>query len=427
MSTTNRLAPTPPMGWNTYDCFGGQATEAEVCANAVRVANILKPFGYEYVVIDGGWYHPSSAGANAYSPQPPSIDKFGRYWPAMNRFPSARGGKGFKPLADFVHSLGLKFGIHIMRGIPQDVVRRNLPLHGQKLRARDIANTTSVCAWSPQMFGVDMTRKAGWKYYKDLVTLYASWDVDFIKADDMISPYWEREVEALHAAMQKCGREMLLSLSPGTDSNTMMIKHSVEHSEMFRVSRDVWDRWVDLKQLFGRAWDWTPCIGPGHWPDLDMLPLGRVSVGNRCVGKERMTSFSRDEQRMTMSLWCIFRSPLMMGGDLRKLDKWTLDLITNPEVLEVNQASMNNREIMRIGEIIVWAADKPRSKERWIAAFNAGEKSGRIDIPLSLLGLSGKVRLRDVWTHKDAGVAKNNLSVSVARHAVKMYRLSPGG
>jgi alpha-galactosidase len=421
MSILNRLAKTPPMGWNSYCAYSTAITESQFRANAEVLARRLRPFGYEYAVMDMGWYQPAPAKmSGVYGGPAVTMDKWGRFLPAVNRFPSAANGKGLRPLADFVHSLGLKFGIHIMRGIPREAVRRNLPLHGQHLRARAVADTRSACSWCTLMWGVDMTKNAGWKYYEDLVKMYADWGVDFIKADDMASPYWEQEIEAVYGAMQKRGRGMVLSLSPG-DGNLMLEEHARRHCEMLRVCRDFWDRPADLREIFGPAHDWVRTIGRGHWPDLDMLPLGRLRLHGHGAGPGN--NFTRGEQRMVMSLWTIHRSPLMIGGDLLSLDAWTANTLTNPEVLEVTRSSSNNRELFRLGDAVVWSADRPRSRQRWISVFNTGQKRLKVEVPLKLLGLSGSIRVRDLWSRKDLGVRKGTFSCVVPRHDAQMYRI----
>lgn len=174
------LAPTPPMGWNSYDSYGGDVDEQQVKANARYLADHLALYGWKYIVVDYYWYYPDGRVKGV-----PAMDAYGRLLPATNRFPSAAGGKGFKPLADYVHSLGLKFGIHIMRGIPRAAVEENLPVFGTTAHAQDIANVLNTCSWSDAMYGVDVSKPAGQAYYNSLARLYADWGVDFIKADDM--------------------------------------------------------------------------------------------------------------------------------------------------------------------------------------------------------------------------------------------------
>lgn len=351
------LAPTPPMGWNSWDCYGPSVTEAEVKANADYMARHMKSFGWQYVVVDIQWYEPL-AKAHGYRPNAELVmDLYGRLLPALNRFPSAAGGKGFKPLADYVHHLGLKFGVHIVRGIPRQAVRGNTPVLGTNLRAQDVANTESICPWIDDMYGVKADTAGGQAYYDSVVKQFAEWGVDYVKADDMSAFTADEntgadqsrlsEIAALGRAIRKSGRPMVLSLSPGPSapSQVELLRKS---AQLWRISGDFWDRWVDLRKQFDLGRKWTGHTGPNGWADADMLPLGRIAIrGER--GNDRMSLLTRDEQVTLMTLWAIFRSPLMMGGDLPSNDEFTLKLLTNREVLAVNQQSTKNRELYARG------------------------------------------------------------------------------
>ena len=144
-----------PMGWNSWDCYGAAVDEATVRANAAYMAAHLKQYGYEYVVVDIQWSEPTAESHEYHAFAPLCMDAYGRLIPAENRFPSSAGGKGFKPLADYVHSLGLKFGIHIMRGIPRQAVHADTPVLSSDKTARQIAKTASICQWNTDMYGVD--------------------------------------------------------------------------------------------------------------------------------------------------------------------------------------------------------------------------------------------------------------------------------
>ncbi len=144
-------AAAPPMGWNSWDCFGTTLTEEQAKAQADAQAKYLKPYGWTYFTVDIQWYEPDSQGHSYKRGAPLEMDEYSRLIPARKKFPSSSNGIGFKPLADYVHSKGLKFGIHIMRGIPKQAVRDNTPILGTNARAADIANTRSTCAWNPDM------------------------------------------------------------------------------------------------------------------------------------------------------------------------------------------------------------------------------------------------------------------------------------
>lgn len=361
-----QFAKTPPLGWNSWDCFGTTLNEAQARAQAEAQAEHLLPAGWKYFTVDIQWYEPHSQGHDYKEGALLTMDGYSRLLPATNKFPSAANGAGFKPLADFIHAKGLKFGIHIMRGVPRQAVRQNAPIRNTPAHAADIANTNSTCPWNPDMFGVDMKQPGAQDYYDSLFELYASWGVDFVKCDDISRAYdnvQKAEIEAIREAIAKTGRPMVLSLSPG-DTPLERGEHVRQHANMWRISDDFWDRWEPLRGMFGRLDKWTQYRAPGAWPDADMLPFGIIEF-------KHPTHFTKDEQRLCMTLWCIARSPLILGGDMTKLDEFTRNLLTNPEVLAVNQASTGNRQLSRKDDLIVWTAEVPDSPERYVAFFNA--------------------------------------------------------
>lgn len=375
VSDFNAWADTPPMGWNSWDCFGTTVTEAQTKAQADFMAAKLKSHGWRYIVVDIQWYQPTARGHDYIPDAKLAMDGYGRLMPAPEKFPSAASGAGFKPLADHVHSLGLKFGIHLMRGIPRQAVRQNTPILGGTHHAADVADTSSICSWNPDMYGVDIRRPGGQEYYDSLFALYAGWGVDFVKVDDISRPYDEvqkLEIEAIRRAIAKTGRPIVLSLSPG-ETPLARGEHVAAHANMWRISDDFWDQWPQLLSQFKRLHDWTPHRRPGAWPDADMLPLGRVEFG-------RPTRFTRDEQFTLMSLWAIARSPLMHGGDMTQTDDFTLSLLTNDEVLAVNQRSSGNRQLFRTPDgLVAWVANAPETGDRYLALFNTRE--AHADLP----------------------------------------------
>lgn len=369
-----KMAKTPPMGWNSWDCFGPTVTEKEVKANADYMSEKLKKYGWEYVIVDIRWYVENDK-AGGYNQTDPiyTMDEYGRFMPAVNKFPSAIDGKGFKSLADYVHSKGLKFGIHLMRGVPVEAVKKKCPIMGTNVKASDIYSEKIRCNWLHDMYTVDTLKNGAQEYYHSIFKLYASWGVDYVKVDDLSRPYHQREIEFIRNAIDQSGRPMVFSTSPGATS-LQKANHIVNHANLWRICDDFWDNWDALKPQFKRCADWAPYVGAGHWPDADMLPLGRISVrGER--GEDRMTGFSQKEQITLMNLWAIFRSPLMFGGDLPSNDAFTLSLLTNDEVLSVNQHSAGNKQLKELNGLIVWTAEVPDSKDKYVALFNTDRKS----------------------------------------------------
>jgi hypothetical protein len=362
-------ARTPPMGWNSWDCFGTAVTEQQVLANAQYMADHLKKNGWNVVTVDIDWFVPSAKGWDYIPDVELCLDGHARVLPAPNRFPSAADGKGFGPLAARIHSMGLKLGVHLLRGIPRKAVDRDLPILGAGVGASAIANRSDVCRWNPDMYGVDMSKPGAQAYYDSLFELLASWGVDFVKVDDLSTPYHRAEIEAIRKAIDRCGRPMVFSTSPGP-TGPEHGAHIETHANMWRISDDFWDNWNALKEQFERLDRWTEFRGPGHWPDADMLPLGAVRQGQ----SNPWTNFTHDEQVTLMSLWSIARSPLILGGDLPKNDEFTLKLLTNDEVLAVDQHSTNNRQLWRKGNQVAWVADVPGSRDKYVALINGDDQ-----------------------------------------------------
>jgi hypothetical protein len=362
-------AATPPLGWNSWDAFGTTITEAQAKEQADFMAARLLSHGFRLLTVDIQWYEPGASG-HSYRPDAPlAMDEWGRLLPAPNRFPSAAGGAGFRPLADYLHAKGLQFGIHLMRGVPRRAVARRLPVKGTSVTTADIANPASVCPWNPDMFGVDMTKPGAQAYYDSVFELIASWGVDFVKVDDISRPYHEheREIEAIRRAIDRTGRPIVLSLSPGETALTAA-GHVKRHANMWRISDDFWDTWPALLSQFDRLARWSPQRGPGHWPDADMLPLGVLELGRR------RTRFTPDEQRTLMTLWSMARSPLIHGGDMTRTDPDTLALLTNDEVLAVDQHSEGNRPLFDRDGLVAWTASVPGSPDRYVALFNTRDR-----------------------------------------------------
>lgn len=421
------FAPTPPMGWNSWDCYGAAVTEAEVRGNAEYMAKHLKEYGWDTVVVDIQWYEPG-ADSSVYRPFVPLVmDEFARLMPAENRFPSAVNGQGFKPLADYVHQLGLKFGIHIMRGIPRQATHAGTPIKGTSLTARDIAHPNSICPWNTDMYGVDAAKDGAQAYYNSLFELYAQWGVDFVKVDDIAASKLydthQPEIELIRRAIDHCGRPMVLSLSPGP-APVQYAEFLSQNANMWRMTDDFWDHWELLLDMFDRCERWQGRSGDGCWPDCDMLPLGHIGI--RSVdggGSDRWTRFTREEQVTMMSLWCLFRSPLFFGGELRDNDEWTLSLLTNLEVLEMHRNSRNARLVEREGQLIVWAADG-QGGSLYVACFNTGETPLSIRLPIGAIGAASPVQAKELWTGA-ASEIQDSLSAMVLPHGAALFRLDP--
>lgn len=416
----------PPMGWNSWDSYGTTLTEDELLANARFMAEHLKNAGWDTLVIDIDWYDPT-ARAHGYNDNAPLIlDEYGRQLPDPVRFPSAAGGKGFGPLAAAVHELGLKLGMHMMRGIPRIAVDKNLPVYGTNYTAKDVADLDHVCKWNPDNYGLNQSHPGAQAWYDAQLDLFASWGLDFLKVDDMQTPFHSDEIAAYHRAIAKAeakyGRSIDLSLSPGGWVATSYVDFLRENAQMWRISDDLWDRWEDIYQQFARLARWAPFQTTGHWADADMVPFGHIGLRAE-RGDDRQSRLTLDEQKTLLALWCMGRSPLMVGGDLPASNSDAIALLQNPALREVLAGSTNNRETVRErifgkwwdestyrGEFIVWSADAAdwadgtRSAHHgghYAALFWTGSDTYEIGRNIQLQSIVGLDARNDDWTLAD--------------------------
>ena len=417
------LAKTSPMGWNSWDCYGAAVTEEIVRQNADYMAKNLKKYGWEYIVVDIQWYEPKAV-THVYNPFTElCMDEYSRLIPDEKRFPSSAEGKGFKPLADYVHSLGLKFGIHIMRGIPRQAVHRNTKIKGTDKTARDIAKVASICQWNTDMYGVDPEKEGARQYYDSIFELYASWGVDFIKCDDICRelPHEEAELVMLSDALRDCGRDMVLSLSPGP---ALLEKAELykQVSNMWRITDDFWDKWGLLYAMFERTEKWCTHTGPGHWPDADMLPIGPI---NQVWNKANRTSFTHDEQITMLTLWCIFRSPLMIGGEMTGFDDFTVGLITNERILDMHKKARHAHQVWRRiddkNEYILWTA-MCADGGQYAAVFNAGYDDGSVKVSLTDLEIENASSMIELWSGEEYEIS-DSFEASLNSHGARVYKI----
>ena len=415
-------AQTPPMGWNSWDCYGPTVVESEVKANADYMAENLKQYGWEYVVVDIRWFVENDK-AGGYNQDDPRyvLDEWGRYQPAVNRFPSAEGGKGFKPIADYVHSKGLKFGIHIMRGIAKEAVANKCPIKGTKgITADQIASDRQLCRWLRDNKTVEADSLGAQEYYNSLFDLYASWGVDFVKIDDMSIPYHQDEIEQVRNAIDQCGRPIVLSLSPGP-TPVSSAEHVKEHANMWRMVNDVWDIWRDVTHLMSVAERWYDYIAPGTWPDCDMIPLGHIAIrGER--GEDRMTRLTPDEQYSLMSFFTIVKSPLMFGGDLPTMDPFTLSLLTNEDVLRMHRCGTEVHPLLHEPTRLVVTSRDAEDGSVYLALFNIGDENDEdFELDFASLGIEGEVTVKDLWQGSSEAV-ENIYKAVLAPHACRLVR-----
>lgn len=428
MSDFKDWAKTPPCGWNSWDCFGAGVNEEQLIANADYMAKHLKQYGWEYIVCDIQWYEPKACSNDYNNFAELCCDEYGRLIPAQNRFPSSKGGKGFKPIADYIHSLGLKFGIHIMRGIPRQAVHADLPIKDSEYTARQVAHHFSICSWNTDMYGMKNCDGAQ-DYYNSIIKMYADWGVDYIKCDDIAvtefrkwdNPYSaDYEIEMLRNAIDSCGREIVLSLSPGPALRDKA-EHLKANANMWRLTGDFWDLWEHLYAMFDKCEEWQGVRGVGSYPDCDMLPIGRISKLCSYHGMQnRMSNFTHDEHYTLMTLWGIFGSPLMIGGNMPENDDFTLSLLNNAEYMNMHRTVKNSRMLSRNEEngkgYIIWDGENENS--RFVALFNTDEKPITINTAEKInIFVDGSY---DIW--QKCTVSEN--SITVQPHGARLLKLN---
>jgi alpha-galactosidase len=431
------LASSPPMGWNSWDAYGFGIDESAFKANATVLAQ-LRSYGWEYAIIDEGWYMNDPAGANL-AARDYQLDRHGLLIPAVNRFPSAARAAGLRSLADWIHKKGLKLGIHIVRGIPRQAVRENLPVADSEFRAVDAADISDTCPWDDGNYGV-RDNEAGQAYYDSVFRLYAAWKIDFVKVDCIASrPYRASEIRQIAAAIQHAGRPMVLSLSPGP-TNVSHAEEVGRYAQMWRISNDIWDGWSfahdkpgdDFPSGVVSAFDnlalWAPYARPGHWPDADMLPFGQLAP-HPGWGEARASRLTVDEQRTQFVLWAVARSPLILGTNLTQLDETSRSLITNRRLIEINQGTWISRSLGDLPAayegLRVWVSSKPdaHTGDTIVAFFNLapGPKTVRAD--WKGLGLGpGRRTVQDIQSGQRMGTVAA-VDVELLAHASAVFRL----
>jgi hypothetical protein len=437
------VAPTPPMGWNSWDAYGFTIDESQFRDN-VQVLAGMKQYGWQYAVIDEGWYMRDPFGATT-ADQKYLYDQNGLLLPVEARFPSSANNAGFKPLADWVHSVGLRFGIHIVRGIPKVVVDQNLPIAGSSFHAAEAADREATCPWNDANYGV-ADNAAGQAYYDSMLKRYADWGVDYIKVDCISDhPYRPTEIRQVAEAIRKSGRPMVLSLSPGP-TNLRDADYVAKYAQMWRITDDHWDVWMatnkgkdsefpfGLKEEFDRIAAWNKYVKLGSWPDADMLPEGSLTP-HPGWGDPRQSRYTQDEQRTEFTLWAISRSPLIFGGNLTKMDEFTRGLMTNKDLLDANQNTYSARpeENLPAGfeNVRVWEAVAGLDcGTRYIGLFNVADAPVTLHFKWDQVGAVckqrpdsiGKEEATDIFNGAPARLDKP-MELTLPAHGATMFRV----
>jgi len=425
----NDFAKKPPMGWNSYDCFGHAVDENEFKENVDFVAEHLKEYGWEYCVVDFCWSYPQKGIINAPSQKFEDgkfdvelcLDEWGRPVPAPSKFPSANGS--FKYLADYCHERGLKFGIHLMRGIPRQAVEYKLPIKNTNGITADMVISGEDCDWLNHNKGMDMDKPGSQEFLDSIFEQYAEWEVDYIKLDDAARPYSlgrRKEVEGYHKAIMKTGRPMVLSLSPGAISHESAPVEEADHFMKFanawRIKDDVWDNTRHLRDIFPIAKKWVSFVGEGHFPDCDMLPIGRLL---KCggFGGERDTILTENEKQVMLTLWAFMRSPLMMGGHLPESKECDLKYYKQKEVININQNSSENRVVFDGDKYQIWGAKVGNTE--YESHFNIAK--GGLPKFVQIKVEKGE-KLFDVWAGKEIKTKNGKARFFLRPMQVKLIR-----
>ncbi|QUD90342.1 glycoside hydrolase family 27 protein [Phenylobacterium montanum] len=431
------VAIAPPMGWNSWDAYGFTINEGQFKANAETLEQ-LKRYGWRYAVIDEGWYMRNPSG-DKLETRDYQMDGHGLLIPDSQRFPSSADGQGFKPLADWIHARGLKFGLHIVRGIPKQAVENNLPIAGSDFRAQDAADKAATCGWDDGDYGV-ADNPAGQAYYDSMLRQYAEWGLDFLKVDCISDhPYRSSEIRQIAEAIRKSGRPIVLSLSPGP-TQLSHAKEVREQAQMWRIANDLWDGWSfthdhpeddfpnGVRPFFDYLAAWNSWTGHGGWPDADMLPVGSLRP-HPGLGEPRQSRLTADEARTLFSLWAIARSPMILGSNLTQLDADTRMLVNNAAVADLNQRAGAGRPVLAPGfdkdKLRVWVSTPGGSmRPDTVAVFNLTNEPLTVKAPWTDLGLSaGRLHLRDLWTGERLA-ASAEADLVVAPHGVKLLKVA---
>jgi len=419
------LAQTPPLGYNSFDSYGINIYEEVAMKEIDAFIEKFAPYGYEYFVIDNGWFaSPKSTQFEGLlvpledktDPGNVSVNEYGIPKPSAQYFPD-----GLKPMIDRLHAKGLKFGVHLMRGIPRVAVENSLPVKGTNYTAKDIYTTFEDCTWCKFMHGVDMSKPGAQEYYNSVFNQFAEWGIDFVKVDHVT--HFPAEIEAYVKAIAQCGRPMILSLSAGGTSNVKYVE-TYKKANMVRTTPDIWDEQIAIERTFASMRKWQGLEQPGFWPDLDMIPFGELCILRRTEVQKNTSNKSAEEFMGKMHHWCKFSeaqketfitqraisaSPIMIGGSMITMDDHSYKLLTSAEMLACVKNGVHGKLMHEEKDIELWSAPIANTdrqgfqefayKEGWAAFFNRSDKEQTIELKGKFLNFmrSGNYNLRDIW------------------------------
>lgn len=409
------LADKPYMGWSSYSMQvysdnGHWITADQLIAQSDAMHDKLQQFGYEYINVDAGWNG--------------GMDEFARPVPSETLYPN-----GLQDVIDHVHANGQKFGLYFIPGLSPEAYEKDLPIFG----AAD-CSTKDIAAQPLQQadywdlgYKIDFANPCSQKYIDSLADLVAGWGVDFVKFDSVtpgsgvqdLSLDARNDVKAWSTALAR--HDIWLELSWALDIR--YADYWKEHANGWRVDWDVecycpneaLTKWENISRLFPKAAEWWRHAGPGGWNDFDSLN----------VGNGTMDGLTRDERRTAMTFWAVSAVPLYLGNDLTRLDEFGLDLVTNADVIAVNQAGRPARPVSIETNKQVWySLDDDGSAT--VALFNLGRTESDIEVDFSDIGLDGDATVQDLWAGESLGASGSTfVAESVPVHGSRLLKVTP--
>ena len=417
----NGIGRTPVLGWSSWSFLRKEPTAAKIEAQARALRDSgLHNLGYEYINIDDFWYQ-------CPGPQGPNVDQYGRWVTDPSRFPPEGEANGIKAIADYVHNLGMKFGIYMTPGISMQAVKKNTQIKGTQYTAAQIAEpSVKESNYNCKgMVGIDYNKPGAQEYINSLVDRMASWGVDYIKLDGMHNKNVP-DIKAWSKAIRQSGRPMILNITQGgftTEIAPVLMKYAnqwefapdLECYGCGKNSSYPLTSWPSIKNRFDYVAKWQPYAGPGGFNDYDS-----IEVGN---GKNNGTT--PDERKTQLSLWSLGAAPLILGIDLTHLDPYDMTLLKNKAVLAVDQDTIAAKRIVNKPTQQVFAKTGPNG-DVIVGLFNTGEKSQKISVEASAIGLQKNesgYSLDDLWTGKKTKSNGGTISATVPSHGVALYRI----
>jgi hypothetical protein len=419
----NGLERTPILGWSSWSFIRKTPTAEKMKAQALALHNSgLQKIGYEYINLDDFWYQ-------CPGPQGPNVDAYGRWITDSSRFPAQGNTDGIKVVADYIHSLGLKFGIYVTPGISKQAVDRNTPIKGTSHTAAQIAEPSVAennynCKG---MIRIDYDKPGAQEYTNSWVDMLAAWDIDYIKIDGTKDSN-AADVKAWSNAIRQSGRPMVLDVTQG-DFTTALGPTLRQYANQWEFAPDVecyrcekggssypLTSWADIAKRFDYVAEWQPYSDPGGFNDYDSLEIGNGD-------NDGLTPVERQTQ---ISLWALGAAPFILGIDLTHLDATDLQrYLENSEVLAVDQDSIAAKRVLKTGDQQVFAKKEPNGGVI-VGLFNTGRKAEEVSVPASTLALpesKGGYSLHDLWSGETKKTI-SAISAVVPSHGVVLYRVS---